>query len=69
MQNWLLSISSLLIFLFSLFSVALLPVCCINYREQLLSQYDKQLNSAIHVRGNQKSDTMLYWQENREKPW
>ena len=67
MQNWLLSISSLLIFLFSLFSVALLPVCCINYREQLLSQYEKQRNSAIHVSASQKSDTMLYWRENREK--
>ena len=66
MQNWLLSIFiSPFIFLFSLFSVAFLPVCCINYREQLLSQYDKQRNSAIHVSGNQKSDTMLYWQENK----
>jgi hypothetical protein len=43
-------------FLFSLFSVALLPVCCINYREQLLSQYDKQRTSANHVSTSQKSD-------------
>jgi hypothetical protein len=55
--------------LFFGFSLALLPVCCINYKEQLLSQYDKQRNSVIHVSGNQKSDTMLYWQENREKAW
>jgi hypothetical protein len=57
-------------FLFlSLFSVAPLPVCCINYREQLFSQYDKQRKSAIHVSGSQKSDTMLYCQENREEAW
>ena len=44
MQNWLLSISFLLIFLCFVFLVALLAVSCINYREQLLSQYDNQQN-------------------------
>src|SRR5579864_4084235 len=57
------------IFLFSLFSVALLPVCCINYREQLLSQYDKQRNSANHVSTSQKSSQLLYWWENRRSEW
>jgi transcriptional regulator with XRE-family HTH domain len=67
MQNWLLSIHLSLIFLFSLFSVALLPVCCINYREHLLSQYDKQRNSANHVSASQKSNQLLYWWENEKR--
>src|SRR5208282_5513982 len=69
MQNWLLSISSLLIFLFSLFSVALLPVCCINYREQLLAQHEKQRNSANRVSTSQKSHQLFYWWENRRSEW
>ncbi|MBZ5720080.1 MAG: helix-turn-helix domain-containing protein, partial [Acidobacteriia bacterium] len=59
--------SSLLIFLFSLFSVALLPVCCINYREQLVAQYEKQRDSANHVSTSQKSNQLLYWWEKQEE--
>jgi hypothetical protein len=65
MQNWLLSIQLSLIFLFFRFPVALLPVYCINYREQIFAQHDKQPNSANHVRTSKKSRQFLYWWENR----
>src|SRR5581483_2048603 len=44
-----------------------LALCCFKYREQLLSQYEKQTESGIDVSTSQNSNQRLHWWENEEK--